>query len=197
MPWTLPGGPVFFPGIKADLSDPDALVNEVVRTRYPELNGPWEEQFESDAVKVLLDKIGPAVLMPHSGGSRRAFWTALKTENVVGIVAVEGSQLFPEGEVPAGGVGVPESEFMKLTKIPILILLGDYLDISANGQAAIDRARAFVNAANSRGGKAELLYLPERGIRGNTHFPMSDTNSDQVGAMVADFFKRHKLDRRN
>ena len=192
--WTVPGHPFFSPGIQADLSNKDALLNEVLRTRYPELNGAFEEQFESDAVKVLLEKTGPAILMPHSGGSRRAFWTALKSSNVKGIVAVEGSQLFPEGDAPAGTVTVPEAEFMKFTKFPILIVLGDYLDNTASGQLAIARAQAFVEAVNSRGGTAELLYLPERGIRGNTHFPMSDLNNVEVADLVSDFFKRNGLD---
>ena len=46
----------------------------------------------------------------------------------------------------------------------------------------------------NRGGTAELLYLPERGIFGNTHFSMSDLNNVQVADLVSDFFKRTGLD---
>jgi pimeloyl-ACP methyl ester carboxylesterase len=185
---------VYFPGV-LEPQTPEVL-NEMLRTRYPEWNGAEAEQFESDAVSDLLDKIGPAILMGHSGSSRRTMWTALKNPNVKGIVAVEGSQLFPEGDAPAGTTTVSEAEFMKLTKIPILIVLGDYLDISANGQLSIDRARAFVEAVNNRGGTAELLYLPEHGIHGNTHFSMSDLNNVEVVDFVSDFFKRTGLDTR-
>lgn len=192
--WPIPGEPTFFDGLQADLSNPDELLNEILRTRYPELNGPAEEQFESDAVAVLLEKVGPAILMPHSGGSRRAFWTALKSPNVKGIVAVEGSQLYPEGDAPPGGVTVPEDEFMKLTKFPILIVIGDFLEFRSNGLQSLANAQAFVEAVNSRGGTAELLYLPDEGIFGNTHFPMSDLNNVEVADLLSDFFKRTGLD---
>ena len=60
--------------------------------------------------------------------------TAIKSQNVRAIVSYEpGSNfIFPKGEVPppmpsSGGpleaVGVPLSDFMKLTKIPIVIYL--------------------------------------------------------------------------
>jgi hypothetical protein len=190
--WTPPAPPVWFPGVQEPQTE--AVLNEMARTRYPELNGATFEQFESDAVSVLLNKVGPAILIGHSGSGRRTMWTALKNPNVKGIVNVEGSQLFPVGEAPAGQTTVPEAEFMKLTKIPILIILGDYLNLTPNGLASIANAKAFVQAVTNRGGTAELLYLPERGIFGNTHFSMSDLNNVQVADLVSDFFKRTGLD---
>ncbi len=62
--------------------------------------------------------------------------TAIKNQNVKAIVSYEPGSgfLFPDGEVPAamesaGGTltasAVPMSDFMKLTKIPIIIYYGD------------------------------------------------------------------------
>jgi pimeloyl-ACP methyl ester carboxylesterase len=187
--WTPPGPPMYFPGVQESQSA--EVLNEMLRTRYPELNGAAFEQFESDAVSVLLNKTGPVILMGHSGSSRRTMWTAIKNPNVKGIVAMEGSQLFPAGDHanPAGVTTVPESDFRKLVAIPILIQLGDYLDITPSGRQAIANARAFVKAVNDRGGRAKLLYLPELGIHGNTHFAMSDFNNLQVADLILQFFK--------
>jgi pimeloyl-ACP methyl ester carboxylesterase len=192
--WTPPAAPVWNPGVQEPQTE--EVLNEMARTRYPELNGLPFEQLESDAVSVLLNKIGPAILMGHSGSSRRTMWTAIKNPNVKGIVAMEGSQLFPAGDPgnPPGAVTVPEADFMKLVRIPILVELGDYLDSTASGQLAIASAKAFVQAVNNRGGKAKLLYLPDLGIHGNTHFAMSDLNNVQVADLVSEFFKDTGLD---
>ena len=123
-------------------------------------------------------------------------WTAIKNPNVKGIVAMEGSQLFPAGDPanPAGAVTVPEADFMKLVKIPILIELGDYLDITPSGLQAIANAKAFVQAVTNRGGNAKLIYLPDLGIHGNTHFAMSDLNNLQVADLISQWFKETGLD---
>jgi hypothetical protein len=90
----------------------------------------------TNAASELFTKIGPAILVTHSQGGGPGWLTAIKNENVRAIVAYEpGSNfIFPEGEAPppmpsaAGtleGVPVPVSEFMRLTKIPIVIYFGD------------------------------------------------------------------------
>ncbi|MDG2960297.1 hypothetical protein P7L91_05475 [Bisgaard Taxon 10/6] len=38
---------------------------------------------------------------------------------------------------------------------------------------------------NKHGGKVEVIELPKVGIKGNTHFLMSDTNSVQVAEHLA------------
>jgi peptidoglycan/xylan/chitin deacetylase (PgdA/CDA1 family) len=39
-----------------------------------------------------------------------------------------------------------------------------------------------------------LIHLPEIGIHGNTHFPMSDLNNVQIADLVAQFLKEKQLD---
>lgn len=70
----------------------------------------------------------------HSGGLG---WTvAMKNPQVKAVVTFEPGSgfVFPEGEVPAPmpsatgplqGVAVPMSEFLKLTRIPIVVYYGD------------------------------------------------------------------------
>src|SRR5260370_34940486 len=90
-----------------------------------------------DALAALRERIGPAILVPHSQSGRLAYLTAMRSPNVKGIVDYEGAdQPFPAGQAPAPlpafdgflvgpGAPVPLEEFLKLTRIPIRIALGD------------------------------------------------------------------------
>ena len=55
--------------------------------------------------------------------------------------------------------------------------------------------RGNQHAVNRHGGDARLVHLPELGIRGNTHFPMSDLNNVQIADLVSAFLAEKKLDR--
>ena len=54
-------------------------------------------------------------------------------------------------------------------------------------------ARLWVDAINRHGGDARLVHLPEIGIRGNTHFMMSDLNNAQVADLVSAFLSEKLL----
>jgi hypothetical protein len=105
----------------------------------------------------------------------------------------------------AGGmlqaVGVPLSEFIALTKIPIIIFYGDNIpsEPSANpGQdgwrVRLAMARLWKDAVNGRGGDVTVVHLPEIGIRGNTHFPFSDLNNLQIADLLSQFLEKKRLD---
>ena len=47
---------------------------------------------------------------------------------------------------------------------------------------------------NKRGGNVTLVHLPEQGVRGNTHFPMSDMNNLEVADLMSKFLKEKSLD---
>jgi hypothetical protein len=155
----------------------------------------------TDAVAALMDKIGPAVLITNSGGANQAWRVAMKSENVTGIVAYEPTNFqFPDGELPSTGPfqpshTVPLADFLKLTKIPIQIVYGDNLDQHPLWVQAATDARAFVDAVNRHGGKAELLHLPTLGVRGNTHFPFMDLNNVQIADLLSKYLRRKGLDR--
>lgn len=121
--------PEYFPGVQFS-KDPEAL-NQYFRQMTPNL-GPYDPETISDACAALFNKIGPAVFVTHSQGGGLGWATSLKTGNVRAIVSYEPGSgfLFPEGEVPetlpsSGGplaaIGLPTPEFMKLTRIPIII----------------------------------------------------------------------------
>jgi hypothetical protein len=55
-------------------------------------------------------------------------------------------------------------------------------------------ARLWVDAVNKHGGDVRLVHLPEIGIRGNTHFLMSDLNNVEIADQVSKFLAEKKLD---
>jgi hypothetical protein len=55
-------------------------------------------------------------------------------------------------------------------------------------------ARLWRDAVNKHGGDVRLIHLPEIGIKGNTHFPMSDLNNVQIADLVSKFLTEKHLD---
>ena len=198
-----------FPGVQFS-KDPKAL-DQFYRQMVPN-TGPFDIEVSTNAVSALFDKIGPGVLVTHSHSGGQGWITAVKNNNVKAIAAYEpGSNfLFPEGEVPepipyVGGSlqarGVPMADFMQLTKIPIIIYYGDYIPEQPTqnpGQeqwrAAYTMAKRWRDTVNKHGGDVTLVYLPDVGLKGNTHFPMSDLNNVEVANHLSQFLKEKDLD---
>ncbi|QHF39744.1 MULTISPECIES: alpha/beta hydrolase [unclassified Pseudomonas] len=174
--------------------------------------GPFDMGVVSDGVSAVFDKIGHGILFTHSQGGGPGWLTAIKNNKVKAIVAFEpgSSFVFPQGEVPAPipsafdtvqGAAVPMDQFMALTRIPILILYGDNIpeqavDLPAQDswRARLTMARLWRDAVNKHGGDVRLIHLPEIGIKGNTHFPMSDLNNVQIADLVSGFLTEKHLD---
>jgi hypothetical protein len=201
--------PDYFPGVQFS-REPEAL-NQYFRAMTPN-TGPFDAEVVSDAVSALFGKIGQGILVTHSQSGGPGWLTAMKNPNVRSIVAYEPGSgfVFPEGEVPppmpsaAGtleGVAVPAAEFAKLTRIPIVVYFGDNIPEQPSASLGADNwrvrlamARLWRDAVNRRGGDVTLVHLPEIGIRGNTHFPFSDLNNQQIANLMAEFLKRKGLD---
>jgi hypothetical protein len=189
--------------------DGEAL-NQFFRQSVPN-TGPFDFAVTVSAGSALFDRIGTGILVTHSHSGGMGWATAMKNEKVRAIVSFEpGSNFpFPEGEVPppvlhvggpAGGGAVPLADFMALTRIPILIYYGDNIPDQPTpnpGQdqwrAMLTMARQWRDAVNRHGGDVTLIHLPEIGIRGNTHFPMSDLNNVEVADHMTAFLERKGL----
>jgi hypothetical protein len=89
---------------------------------------------------------------------------------------------------------VPLEEFRKLTRIPMQMVWGDNVDKSDRYRPTLEESRRFVQVVNAHGGKAELLVLPEAGLRGNTHIPFADLNNIEVADLLSKFLREHGLD---
>ena len=194
--------PNWFEGVQFPKDDPEAW-NQAMRARYDEFDNVDNAQLQSDAAAVLADKIGPTVALTNSAGGLRALLTAMKSDNIVGIVAYENvGWVYPLGAGPGtapgpfGPVEVPLEEFRKLTRIPIQVVWGDNVEKSENYRSRFQESRRFVDLVNEHGGKAEILALPDAGLHGNTHIPFADLNNVAVADLLSKFLAAHKLDER-
>lgn len=193
----------------------DAASYDQFQRTWTPYEGQLDDDVSADALAKLFDKIGPAVLFTHSMGGTVGWRTPFRTDNVKAIVAFEpgGSPfLFPEGEVPQAEIpvyapvaaqakAVPLKDFMKLTKIPIILYYGDNIADKPSKQVGPDKwrsefdmAKKFVAVVNRHGGHAEIVHLPDIGIKGNTHFLMSDLNNQQIADLMANWLHKQGLD---
>jgi Alpha/beta hydrolase family len=202
--------PDYFPGVQFS-KDPEAL-NQYFRSMTPNI-GAIDINVNVDAVSALVTKTGPAILITHSHAGGQGWLTAIKNSNVRAIVSYEpgSGYVFPEGEMPppiesAAGplqaVGVPKADFLKLTKIPIIIYYGDNIPTNPDPNPGIDgwrarlaMARKWRDAVNTAGGDVTVIHLPEIGIKGNTHFPFSDLNNIEIADLLSKWLKEKGLDR--
>ena len=93
--------------------------------------------------------------------------------------------------------------------MPIQVVWGDYIPAELDPDNVGDlltldsrrinvlRSQLFAEAINRHGGDAEVLILPEIGILGNTHFPMSDLNNEEIADLLSEFLAEKGLDGRD
>ena len=201
--------PDYFEGVQF-ARDPETL-NQYFRQMVPNI-GPIDINLNVDAVSALFTKIGPGILVSHSHSGGMGWLTAMKNPNIKAIVSYEPGSgfVFPEGEVPepipsSGGTlvadPVPIADFLKLTKIPVIIYYGDYIPEEPEpnpGQdgwrVRLEMARLWRDCVNKHGGDVTVVHLPEIGIRGNTHFPFSDLNNVEIADLMSEWLKGKGLD---
>ncbi len=199
----------FFPGVQFS-KEPKAL-DQFFRQMVPD-TGPIDFDVNIEAVSELFNKIGEGILVTHSHSGGMGWLTAIRNQKIKAIVSYEpGSNfVFPEDEVPAsityvGGElkarTVPAAEFKRLTQIPIIIYYGDFIPdepVKNPGQeqwrAALSMAKKWRDVVNKYGGDVTLIHLPEIGIKGNTHFPMSDLNNVGIADLTSKWLAEKGLD---
>ena len=162
------------------------------------------------AINTLVDKIGKSILVTHSAGGLPDWNVAMQNKKVKAVVSFEpGGFVFPEEEVPEpmpsltgtlNGVTVKMKDFLRLTKIPIVLYFGDYIPEKPsknlgdeNWRVRLAMARKFVETINKHGGNATLVELPKIGIYGNTHFLMQDLNNDVIADLLNNWLLENNL----
>ena len=202
--------PDYFEGVQFS-RDPEAL-NQYFRQMTPTI-GTIDFEVYSDAYAALFDKIGPAIFVTHSQGGPVGWQTLLKTKNIKGIVSYEpgGGIPFPKGQVPdegkiltlskkTEGIEVPMDVFMEYTRIPIVVYYGDNLPETDERPEIYEWTRRlhlmrqWAKMLNALGGDVTVVHLPEAGLHGNTHFPMSDLNNVEVAELMYDWLRAKGLD---
>lgn len=201
--------PNYYPGVQF-AKDKETL-NQYFRQITPNI-GDFDNEVITSSIDALFKKIGKGVLVTHSHSGGFGWATAIKNENIKGIVSYEPGSgfVFPEGEAPgpiASSAGpltptvIKKSDFLKLTRIPIIIYYGDNIpekpiaEPGADGwRARLEMARKWRDVVNKYGGDVTVVHLPEIGIKGNTHFPFSDLNNLQIADLMSKFLKDKQLD---
>lgn len=189
-----------------------ATLNQYFRSMTPNI-GTIDIKVTTDAASAIFNKIGPGVLVTHSHSGGMGWLTAIKNQKVKGIVSYEPGSgfVFPEGELPkpiassAGALeasSISKEDFLKLTKIPIIIYYGDNIpekyseNSGADGwRARLQMARLWRDTVNKYGGDVTVIHLPEVGLKGNTHFPFSDLNNIEVADLMSKWLKEKGLDK--
>jgi pimeloyl-ACP methyl ester carboxylesterase len=191
-------------------SDPAAL-EQFYRAMVPD-TGPLDADVIVAGASAAIDHIGEVVLVTHSHAGGFGWTAAIANPNVRAVVSLEPGSgfVFPDTELPdpmpsSNGTLEPEpvplEEFEALTRIPIIVYYGDNIpteptDIAGrdNWRVRLAMARLWVEAINRHGGDARLISLPDIGIRGNTHFALSDLNNVEIADQISAFLTAKGLD---
>ena len=118
----------------------------------------------------LLDRIGPSIVQTHSAGGPFGWLVAEQRPRLVrAVVCFEGAGA-PLVATPQ--IGNETRSVSNLTGIPMM-----YLTAENSGRT---QGSAIVEALGQAGARAEHINLGDRGIRGNGHFAMIETNRKEV-----------------
>ena len=135
----------------------------------------WAQTFKPPnptvpALSELAIKLNGAVLMSHSQSGIYPFQVAeLSTRGIASIVSIE------PGTCPS-----PTGDLKPYLKMPILVLWGDYVDLSTRWAPRLKGCREFEAAVNKAGGNVRNVVLNDVGMPGATHMLMQDKISHQI-----------------
>jgi len=202
--------PDFFEGVQFP-RDTESM-EQFFRLATPD-TAAFDIEITSAGVAAVCDKAKNCILITHSKGGGTGWLTAIKSSSVKAIVAYEpiSNFVFPEGETPepeASSFGpiaassIPLDDFLALTKVPIVLYYGDNIPKMPSQNPGQDMMRAgiivakrWVDTVNAHGGDATMIFLPERGIFGNTHSMFSDLNNLEVADLLSEWLAEKGLDR--
>jgi len=162
-----------WPG-SGDPNDP-AVVQLTASRGQPMPNNALAQNLWRTRGAMLLDDIGPAILITHGDGSVFA-WVAAqeRPELVRGIVAIEPPAQSLRGQSPQG--------LAKLAKIPIAI-------VTAEASPANVSDPGIAELLRQAGCTVEPIRLAERGIRGNGPMVMMEKNNREALAPLLEWME--------
>ncbi len=187
-----------WPGDLSDVND-QSILNWLASSPP----GPYAgNEIAATDLSLLLDRIGPSIIITHSAGGPTG-WLAAddNPDNVAGIIAIEaaGSNMLADDirssmtfnpALPANFSGAADadgcmmqaqgsvSRLTNLTGKPIA-LIG-----SERGLTQVMGMDCATKILNQAGVDASFVYLPDFGLNGNGHFMMAETNSDEVVEVI-------------
>ena len=180
--WTVfrfgPQYPEIFPGMQFPLEAQAEFWKQMVPDWSSSLPVPNPTV---PALSELAIRLNGTVLVSHSQSGIYPFQTAaLTTKGIAGIVALE-----------PGACPDATGDLKPYRAMPILVVFGDYVDLSTRWSPRLKACREFVQAANKAGGHVELVMLPEIGFRGSSHMFMQDRNSLEIADWLLRWIDSH------
>ncbi|RNJ62727.1 MAG: hypothetical protein EDM03_08715 [Porphyrobacter sp. IPPAS B-1204] len=110
-----------------------------------------------------------AVIIAHSAAGVSAFaFAGRHPDQVAALVVVE-------------PVGCPQSA----VGVPVLAVFADHMEVREQMLVRAEECKATVAATRKAGISADYWSLPERGIAGNSHLLMMETNSKELADLIA------------
>ena len=129
----------------------------------------------------IIEHTGPAILLVHSATGVPGFaYTEANPEKVLAVVNIE-------------PVGCPAESIDKFPNVPVLSMFADYMEVRPQMPVRQDECQALVDALKERGVTADMLALPEMGIKGNSHLPMSELNSAELASLMIAWLRENIL----
>ena len=122
-----------------------------------------------------LEKVGPSVVMVHSQGGLFG-WTVAQTRPHLFKALI----LLEPAAMPA-----PKPEVLR--DIPQLVVYGDNIASDSRWPTIQANGIKFADGIRAAGGSVDVVDLPERGIKGNSHMMMMDHNNEAVAGVVQDW----------
>ena len=177
-----PAYPQFWPDSQFPVEALDHYFMQVVPMAESTLDGEGTNTVE--ALALLLDRIGPAVVLVHSQSGAYGLQLIRKRPQAVrAFVNVEGD-CSPIGEEELKTV---------FARVPLLSVWGDHSFgfPSRNGDSRRNPCVKTVGDINRAGGKAQFLLLPEISIKGNSHMMMLERNNLAIADRIGDWIARH------
>ncbi len=129
-----------------------------------------------DALAALLDQIGAAIVLVHSQSGAYGIGAAIARPNLVKAVVSIEPRSCEMTDADLQGV---------FTRVPLLTMFGDFFggDVE-DWPGRMAECVSTVNRIKAARGTAENIYLPDSGIRGNSHMLMMDLNNQQLADMI-------------
>ena len=85
--------------------------------------------------------------------------------------------------VEPAGIGDP-AQAARLKDVPTLALYGDYIDQDSRWPSILKRQNDFNALVKQAGGSVDVVHLPERGLKGNSHMLMMDKNNLEAADVI-------------
>lgn len=170
----------------------------------PEAGVPWPDvQYPIEAMPILAAQVMPDLnaQLPQPNPSYKALADlAIKAGGAV-IVGHSESGHFPMEAAIADPTGIrglvsieghcfdwTDEQVKKMVDIPTLIVFGDHIGGSKVSGAFwtmhLASCQKFAKQLNDLGGHADVMLLPEHGLKGNTHMMMQDKNNLEVADLI-------------